>query len=149
MLTNSATGENQMFVAHDRLVLFVAGARELLSFNLSGELSSRIPLSPMFNKIANTTGSDQAQILGLAPTKKGQLIAQMRLLPADPHTGRVRFALVSFANDASWWELASEPAVDLRFPGIFLGTTHSGSYVFLRPTGSNMRLAEYNRLPNP
>jgi hypothetical protein len=145
--TNSSTGEHQLLVVRNSLVLYVAGTKELFWFDLSGELQQRLPLSSVLNQMAADTGSAWVEILCLAVKSNGEVLAQIRLWPRDGSSESIRFAMVRIAADTSSWEGLS-PTTRAPQPGWFLGLNREGKLLFLnaRPNGE-LFLDRYDRVP--
>jgi hypothetical protein len=127
--SNSASGENCMFVKGDRLFLWLARPQEILEFSLAGDLLARVSLARALGEVAAATGNDRTRVLSLIATDKGEILAQVSLWP-KPGAGPVRFAMVRIGVEGSRATLIGL-VEDAPHLGRFLGLTSEGKLVFL------------------
>ena len=132
--TGGATGEHQMYISGEELVVFLAPTRELLRFTLAGNLRSRVSLDPALDKIAAAYNAGRVEILALGGQSDGPFIAQVRLWPKTGSDQPIRFGMMKFSSDGLTAGLLEPPAVTLA-QGHFLGTTNSGKLLFLEDRG--------------
>jgi len=122
----SENGTNQMFIAGESILIWIAQSRELLRLSLNGALESRVSFVTAIDKL-------QADIYKRAFVRRvgvssGRLIMQVEFLPKDDNHFQV--AMVSASLDGSEAKLLGPFTAQLS-PGVFEGTSSTGELTFL------------------
>lgn len=138
--TDGDTGEHQMYISGEELVLFLAPTRELLHFTLAGELRSRVSLDPALDKINASYDSGRVEILALGGQRDGTFIAQVRLWPKSGSDQPIRFGMMKVSPDGLTAGLLEPPA--LTWKTHFLGTNSAGKLLFLEDRGTGSLLLQ-------
>lgn len=139
--SGSPNGESQLFARGDELFLWLARSQEFLRFSLAGDLLSRTSLGQALGRVATETGSGRTQVLSVATTHSGEIIAQVTLWP-NLKGGAVKFGMLRVPADGSQATLM-QPIASVLAPGRFLGTTAEGKLVFLEQQGKAGVITEY------
>ena len=127
-------GVNRMFIQGGALFVWLARTQELLRLSLSGELLSRVSLSPSLRGLAAASGNDGIVLRSLAPDDAGQIIAQVGVW----NTRAVETAkslVIRLSPDGS-------SATPLPIGGDrtqFLGRSSAGKLVFYEPISRTLK----------
>ena len=140
--TSQGTGEHKLLVANDALLLYVATTGELFWFNLgNGKMLRRASVSQLLDQMASDSGMSHAEIVSLAVSSPGDLLAQVRVWRKDPQITSIGFVMARIAKDGSSCQRLSA-VMPVPFPGLFLGSTLGGTHLFLgkQATGETVLL---------
>lgn len=129
VITNAATGEHFLGIDGESVILYLATVQELLRFSTKdGSLLARSSLAASLQRLGE--GAASVQIMCLAPSAKGSLLAQVRLIAAQGSAGKTTFAMAEGDSEGKRWRTIASPT-PIPWPGIFLGTEHSGKCVYV------------------
>ncbi len=140
--TSPATGEHQLFIRGEEMLLYLAPTKELFRFALAGKLLGRVSLEPVLRLLAEGTESARAEILGMGVLESGEVVVQLRFWPTEGSSTPVRFGLAKFDKGGGNAQM-SGPVTGTPTPGRFLGMTSKGKLVFLERRGSATVLKFY------
>ncbi|HKM68329.1 MAG TPA: hypothetical protein VJX70_14255 [Candidatus Acidoferrum sp.] len=70
-------GQDQMFIAGDKLFVWLARPKELFQFSLDGELLSRTSFKPALSLLATKTDSVRVGVQRVSTNESGEIIAQL------------------------------------------------------------------------
>jgi hypothetical protein len=145
--TNPETGEHVMFIHQNELKIYVAPARELITFERSGKLRSRVELAATLAKIAEQANSGRVDVMSMGIAKEGGIVAQLQFWPKEGESENVRFGLAKFADNGSTWTWLAPLSYSIE-PGRFLGTTTEGKMVFLEYRNPGVVVSQRNITPS-
>ncbi len=140
---HSNTGETQMFVKDNRLILYIAPTQELFTFSLEGDLLTRMQLSTTFGRVAQLTESAAVQSFEFGIDSNQHIIAQVRLYPKD-RAKPSSLALIRIAPDGSFVS-ATPPVAGKNDEHEFLGLTKTGAPVYLELSNKGSLMVDLNK----
>jgi hypothetical protein len=130
--TGPTTGESEMFVAGERIFLWLATTQELLTLSRTGEVVGRTSLQNALKSLAAETNSSRAIVNHVSVRRDGEIVAQVQLGPLAGTKAGVKMAMVAFSTDTTVAHPIST-IMEAKQSGHFLGVSQDGKLLFLEP----------------
>ena len=126
--SGSLSGEPDMFIKGDQLLVWLPHSEDLFRFSLAGDLISKTSLVGALSGLAAATDSEHTTIKSLTQGEHGEIFAQLQLWPKDKNRP-VPTVMIAVPPDGSKATTAAPPPI----LGFFLGRTDQGKMIFYEP----------------